>query len=141
MNQSDTNPLATALAALMTGHNANPNTSLRIPLVDSNGNLQPGPTLAELAAVLGGLFAVVSSDSDFSDYTRYGIYRVPNSTVASSIIDIPEKVGGTLVVTPAINANYVRQEYQTRYNIYVRNCAVASGVESHNWVKYTGTEI
>lgn len=53
MNQSDTNPLATALAALMTGHNANPNTSLRIPLVDSNGNLQPGPTLAELASVLG----------------------------------------------------------------------------------------
>ena len=56
MNQSETNPLATALAALMTGHNANPNTSLRIPLVDSNGNLQPGPTLAELASVLGGNF-------------------------------------------------------------------------------------
>ena len=141
MNQSDTNPLATALAALMTGHNANPNTSLRIPLVDSDGNLQPGPTIAELASVLGGFLTIVASDSAFSDYTRYGIYRVPNSAVASSIKEIPEKVGGTLVVTPAINANYVRQEYQTRYNIYVRNCAVASGAESHNWVKYTGTEI
>ena len=63
MNQSDTNPLATALAALMTGHNANPNTSLRIPLVDSNGNLQPGPTLAELASVLGGVRATSSGYS------------------------------------------------------------------------------
>lgn len=63
MNQSETNPLATALAALMTGHNANPNTSLRIPLVDSNGNLQPGPTLAELAAVLGAIKSNVSPSS------------------------------------------------------------------------------
>lgn len=83
----------------------------------------------------------MSPDSDFSDYTRYGIYRVSNSTVASSIIDIPEKVGGTLVVTPAINANFVRQEYQTRYNTYVRYASVSSDVDSTNWVKYAGTDI
>ena len=58
MNQSDTTPLATALAALMTGHDANPNTSLRIPLVDSDGKLQPGPTIAELASVLGAIVTI-----------------------------------------------------------------------------------
>ena len=72
MNQSETNPLATALAALMTGHNANPNTSLRIPLVDSNGNLQPGPTLAELASVLGDIF-----------------YGSPEITNGTNFVDIP----------------------------------------------------
>jgi hypothetical protein len=74
MNQSDTNPLATALAALMTGHNANPNTSLRIPLVDSNGNLQPGPTLAELASVLGGVpTKLLGKEDDLNSIRTHGI--------------------------------------------------------------------
>lgn len=76
MNQSETNPLATALAALMTGHNANPNTSLRIPLVDSNGNLQPGPTLAELASVLGVLSVnVITQQTDADTLTKAGFYQ------------------------------------------------------------------
>lgn len=83
MNQSETNPLATALAALMTGHNANPNTSLRIPLVDSNGNLQPGPTLAELASVLG-------------ESQLY--HRQPNTTMV-----VPKGINRQAIVFVAIN--------------------------------------
>lgn len=94
MNQSDTNPLARALAALMTGHNANPNTSLRIPLVDSNGNLQPGPTLAELALVLGA--------------QRLRVSPAPNGGVATIQLGIPRAfvmfvwVNSTLTAPPAL---------------------------------------
>lgn len=113
MNQSETNPLATALAALMTGHNANPNTSLRIPLVDSNGNLQPGPTLAELASVLGTtvLFSGGGEQSYPNiDDLKYGcFYTGSSNTINGTWSGFPTGIlnsGNIQICIIAISANW-----------------------------------
>ena len=98
-------------------------------------------TPANLVSVLGGTFALVQTDTTLASYTEYGIYRVGSTAIAQTISDIPEVVGGTLVVSPSLNANFVRQEYQARLNTYVRNCSVKTGVTSSVWVKYEGVEM
>jgi hypothetical protein len=98
-------------------------------------------TAANLASVLGGVVTLVESDTTLASYTEYGTYRVGSTAVAKTISDIPEVIGGTLVVSPAINSNYVRQEYLSRTNTYVRNVPVAQGASMSNWVKYEGVEM
>ena len=83
----------------------------------------------------------IPENSSFEDIGGFGLYRVPSSAIAKTISDIPEEVGGILVVSPAINNNFVRQEYQTKKNIYTRNKSVAVGVQSSNWVKFEGVEM
>lgn len=115
MNQSDTNPLATALAALMTGHNANPNTSLRIPLVDSNGNLQPGPTLAELASVLGVDATPLVQDSSITVPRARTYMLIKSATGVLSII----KTGPTIASTVVLD--FGKEAKDTDYTIEVND--------------------
>ena len=132
MNQSDTNPLATALAALMTGHNANPNTSLRIPLVDSNGNLQPGPTLAELASVLGAFGGVgqvvnVPPNSDMDSLTTLGFYNINNASQVETIGNLPVLSTGRMITFPIGGVCLqVYFTYGSNYNVYVRSFATTA---------------
>lgn len=141
MNQSETNPLATALAALMTGHNANPNTSLRIPLVDSNGNLQPGPTLAELASVLGGLPKGLSPNVVFENSATGATITIPKSTHQALFICAINGPSNTpsIFILPRTNTDLIQVVYQGTFrkdNITLDSATgdiIVSRGNSHFW--------
>ena len=121
--------------------NAASQSGARVPIVNVNGDPIGNDSLANFASVLGGVLTNIQPNTTFESCKEFGIYRVDSTATARTISDIPETAGGTLVVSPAINTNFVRQEYQTRYNTYVRNCSVKEGVASSVWVKYEGVEM
>ena len=134
MNQSETNPLATALAALMTGHNANPNTSLRIPLVDSNGNLQPGPTLAELASVLGAQkFKVNLTSTDDFNTIDEGIFTFIGGSIPSHAPSGLNVSGVIECCFLSSNGNVRMQTITTRDGIQFVRTKYSSGDTWFNW--------
>jgi hypothetical protein len=138
LKDSFTEAVRNVLAGLLV-NNDKGTTISQIPAISSGdfGSVTP----ANLALVLGGVFTLVQSNTTLESCKAYGIYRVDSTATAQTISDCPERAGGTLVVSPALNGNFVRQEYQTRFNTYVRNCTVKDGIAPTAWVKYEGVEM
>lgn len=83
--------------------------------VDASLSIQGAAADAKAAGNLNWLdfnkAATVLQNEDFNDYTTPGTYKVPNYSTAKTVSNIPEKIGGRLIVLTTMAAARIVQIY------------------------------